>query len=238
MEVFDRYIADVEQILKLYPMKRLETNGAYWPPAEKNPFLLERNTAIELGGYPRESVNLILSSSGLRFEADREAYLIGKPALFRHGESRLSFGKIVFIKTGEVKAEDTYDYVKSAEFADIRLRLRDVMLRLSSEKCFTNLRVGTTAFREGFTMEKMAGSMLRQFMEIPGVEQVKLVLILGDSPLYKTLLPITEKVREVTIALNTMLDGMEFNCGSCNLSAICAEVEGMRAIHAGARSAK
>lgn len=238
MNVFDRYITDVEQKLKSYPMQRLDTSGGYWPPAEKNPFLLERNTAVELGGYPKESVNLILSSSGFRFGADREAYLIGNPALLRRGGNHISFGKIVLLKSGEVKAEDTYDYVKSTEFADIRLRLRDVMLRLSSQKCFTNLRVGKTALREGFTIEKMAGSMLKQFEEIPEVEQVKLILILGDSPLYKELLPVTEKVRDVTVALNTMLDGMELDCGSCNLSEICAEVEGLRAVHAEARSSR
>ena len=58
-----------------------------------------------------------------------------------------------------------------------------------------------------------------------------MVLLEGDSPLYRQLIPIAEKVKDVTAALNTMFDGIDMDCGSCSLNEICDEVEGLRELH-------
>ncbi|MBR5290807.1 MAG: hypothetical protein IKU28_07460, partial [Erysipelotrichaceae bacterium] len=55
--------------------------------------------------------------------------------------------------------------------------------------------------------------------------------IYGDHPAYKDLLPIAEDVKHVSSALNTIFNGLEMNCGSCNLNEICKEVEGLRELH-------
>lgn len=78
--------------------------------------------------------------------------------------------------------------------------------------------------------------MLDHFLELPEVEAVHIIFLLGGSPLYKQLLAVAEKAKELTATLNTMLDGMEFNCKNCNLSSVCAEVEGLRKLHAAARN--
>ena len=236
MDILDQYIGEIEKQLKGCTHLRLSEDKSFWPEAKKNPFIMERDTAIELGGYPEESVNLMVSSSSFDFGKKGGVWLVGDPAGFGGRKKHLSFGKIVLLKCKDVESEKTYDYLKSVEFADIRQHFSDVMVRMSSQKQFTNLRVGKKAMKKGFTLEKMGWSMHRHFLALPQVEQVKLILILGDSPLYKGLLPVAEKIREVTSALNTMFDGIDFDCQSCKLSGICEEVEGLKKVHKASRN--
>ena len=43
-------------------------------------------------------------------------------------------------------------------------------------------------------------------------------------------------VRDITMSLSKILEGMPTDCGSCNLKPICGEVEGMRELHFGYHS--
>lgn len=238
MDIFDQYAETIEKRLKLETLRHLDNNRNIWPTAEKNPFIMERDTALELGGHPKESLNLMVSSSNFEFEKQGGVYFIGDPTLLTSKNSHLSFGKIVLIKTKAVETEDVYNYLKSVEFADIRLHFTDVMVRMSSQKLFTNLRIGKKAIKKGFTLEKLGSTMYRCFSALPQVEQVKIILIVGESPLYKELLPLAEKVKDATSALNTMFDGMDLDCQSCKLSEICDEVEGLKKMHQSANMAQ
>ncbi|MEG0508020.1 MAG: hypothetical protein RR579_01640 [Eubacterium sp.] len=238
MDIFDQYAKKLMSLVKTYPLQKFVNNKDFWPTTEKNPFMMERDTAVELGGYPKESINLMISSSNFNFEEESGVYLIGNPAVLKGKNKHLSFGKIVLLETEDVAVDTTYEYLKSVEFADIRLRFCDVMVRMSSQKMFTNLRIGKTAMKKGFTLEKMGWSMYRCFSAVPQVKQVKIILILGDNPLYKELLPVSEKIKDITGALNTMFDGIDFNCKSCNLNEICAEVEGLKKMHKATSNAK
>lgn len=237
MDIFDQYAGELEEQLKDGGLKRLSSDKGLWPEAAKNSFLMERDTALELGGYPKESVNLMVSSSNFDFGKAQGVYLIGDQAALAGKNRHLSFGKVVLLKCRGVEAEDTYDYLKSVEFADIRMHFLDVMMRMSAQKLFTNLRVGKKAMKKGFSLDRLGWTMHRHFSALPQVEQVKLIFILGDSPLYKGLLPIAEKVRDITSALNTMFDGIDFDCQSCKLNGLCDEIEGLKEAHKAARNA-
>lgn len=238
MDIFDQYAETIEQRIKLMTPQRLVNDKNIWPVAEKNPFIMERDTALELGGYPKESLNLMVSSTNFDFENQGGVYLIGDPTLLTSKNSHLSFGKIVLIKNKAVETEDIYNDLKSVEFADIRLHFSDVMVRMSSQKLFTNLRIGKKAIKKGFTLEKLGFTMYRCFSALPQVEQVKIIMIVGESPLYKELVPIAEKIKDATSALNTMFDGMDLDCESCKLSEICDEVEGLKKMHQSANMAE
>ncbi|WP_026393831.1 hypothetical protein [Acetobacterium malicum] len=238
MDIFDQYAETIEQQLKCETIQRLLNEKSSWPVAEKNPFLMERDTALELGGYPKESLNLTLSSTNFDFGNQSGVYLIGDPELRKGKNNHLSFGKIVLIKNKDVEKDDIYNYLKSVEFADIRQHFSDIMVRMSSQKLFTNLRIGKKAMKKGFTIEKLGWAMYRCFLAQPQIEQVKIIMIVGDSPLYKKLLPVAEKIKDATSALNTMFDGMDLDCQSCKLSEICDEVEGLKKMHQQARTAE
>ncbi|WKY48229.1 hypothetical protein Q5O24_02535 [Eubacteriaceae bacterium ES3] len=231
MDIFDQYAEKIENRLGIETLQRLDREQKLWTTADKNTFIMERDTALELGGYPKESLNLMVSSQNFDFKNQGGVYLIGDPALLSGKAKHLSFGKIVLIKSNAIETEGVYDYLKSLEFSDIRLHFTDVMVRMSSEKFFTNLRIGKKAMKNGFTLGRMGASMYQGFLALPEVEDVKIIMIVGESPLYKEFLPIAEKIKDATSALNTMFDGINLDCQSCQLSDICDEVEGLKKMH-------
>lgn len=238
MKIFDEYIKQAaELILPLIDSDRglmdVPYEGPLWPIEEKTPFIMERDTAAELGGYPKESVNLILStSSKIPFEGVK---ILGRPEdidAVREGKgAHLSFGKIVMLKVSGVEDDDIYDYQQNVQMADIRLRLRDVMLRTSSQQFFTNLRIGRKAAAAGFDLPIMGRTVREHFLSVNHVEEAAVILIVGDSDLYKELLPAAENVKKITVALNTMFEGIDMDCGSCSMSPICDEVDELRKLH-------
>lgn len=210
--------------------RSMQPEGPLWPAADRNPFIMERDTAAELGGYPKESINLILSTSGGL--PVKGIHLIGD----RSGGQQVpaghqSFGKIVFLQTEEIPEDEIYGFQQRVQLADLRLQLQDVMVRSSSRQYLLNLRVGKKAISEGFNLEILARTIHAHFRNIPRVKDAAVVLIAGDSPLYRQLMPAAERVREITAALNTMFEGIEMDCGSCSMSPVCDEVEDLRRLH-------
>lgn len=243
MRLFDTYVQQAAALLRpALAGGNMRLDGPLWPAADRNPFIMERDTATELGGYPKESINLILSTSGyLPIEG---IHRIGEANNGRtegvHGDrtggqmvpaGHQSFGKIVFLQTEEIPEEEIYDFQQRVQLADLRLQLRDVMVRSSSRQYLLNLRVGKKAITDGFDLEILARTIYAHFRNIPRVKDAAVVLIAGDSPLYRQLMPAAERVREITAALNTMFEGIEMDCGSCSMSPVCDEVEDLRRLH-------
>ena len=212
----------------------MPTGSRLWPQEERNPFIMERDTAVELGGWPKESINLIASTSGAlpvngvciaAPPGIKEQIRTGKP------ERHISFGRILLLKTDVFPEEEIYDYQQQVQISDIRLHLRDVMVRSSGSQSLINLRIGKRAAAEGFSLETMGHTMREYFRALPHVRDAAVILLAGDSPLYKQLQPVAENIRQITLALNTIFDDIDMDCGSCNLSEICDEVEGLREMH-------
>ena len=188
--------------------------------------------AVELGGYPKESINLILASSDMDF--DEGVFIIGDADL--NGSDHLAFGKVVFLQTEDVADDKVYDFTQETLLKDVSLKFEDVMLRTSPAHYYTNLRISKKAMQNGFSFDRMASTVQAEFKKIPNVKKVQVILIAGDSPLYKQLLPVAENVKDVTVALNHIFDGIDMDCGSCMWNELCDEVEGLRELHKSAQS--
>lgn len=236
MKLFDKYMEEVAAKLQPYLNgygRLVEADGPMWPLAEKNPFIMGRDTAVELGGYPRESVNLIVSSSSAFPNLPEGTQILD----FHHadacmnGPKCVSFGKIIFLKTEEIEDDQVYNFQQAVQLADLRLKLEGVMTRSSNRQYLLNLRIGKKAAEAGLDLDAMARTIRNHFLQIPQVKEAAVILLAGESPLYKDMLPIAEKIKDVTVALNTMFDVIDMDCGSCNLSQICDEVEGLRQLH-------
>ena len=239
MNIFDKYIGETIKICREYPLQKLSRPEKLWPIQEKNPFLMERDTAVELGGYPRESINLILPSSGLREQAEtgqakkllEGVYCIGNPHIMDGTQSHVSFGKIVLIETADITDDALYDFTQAELLTDARIRMKDVMIRQSPTHYNINLRVGKAALLAGFDAATLGWTVYEAFYRMEKVKSVTVILILGESRLYKALLDVGEKVKEATLTLNHIFDGIEMDCGHCEQKDICSEIEGMRALH-------
>ena len=247
MKLFDKYMKEAAAVLQPYLNEYgcpVAADGPCWPLAEKNPFIMERDTALELGGYPKESVNLILSSSQtaefwdwrgaetrliLNFDPTKSGRI--RDLVGSGQENHLSFGKIVLLQTEELADDAVYEFQQAVQLADLRLKLEGVMTRSSSRQYQMNLRISRRAAEAGLGLDAMARTIREHFLQVSHVKDAAVILMAGDSPLYKQLLPIAERIKDVTVALNTMFDGIDMDCGSCNLSEICDEVEGLREMH-------
>lgn len=230
MDMFNPCILSAREIISGHTIIPVDTNGELWPIVDKTPFIMERDTKIELGGHPKESVSLILSSSDVDLSDMPELSFIGDPLLMNR-ESHISYGKVVLLKTDDFSEDAIYDYLQSAQMADVKMRFKDVMLRTSSQQFYTNMRISKTAACSGFDAYKMGRTMLRQFKNVPHVTEAKIVLIFGDSPIYKKLISVAENAKLVNVAIYNRFEGMDMECESCAIKPICDQVEGIKKMH-------
>lgn len=241
MNIFDKPITKILEYIKEETILPLSTKVLPLQPAEKNPFLMERDTQLELGGFPKDSINIYVPSSNMQSlknqilgqtqKLEAGVYCIGNPELSGSKENHISFGKIVLLETETLPDEQWYNFTQSELITDSKIYLKDIMLRQSSTHYNTNLRVSKNAMKNGFTLEALGKAYLSAFEKIECVKSATIILIIGDSYLYKNLLETAEKIKEITLALNHIFDGIDMDCGHCNLVEICNEVEGMRKLH-------
>ncbi len=232
MNIFDNYIRKVCDICSKEVLQVIEEKTP-WPLMDKNAFLMERDTFLELGGYPKESINLIIPTENLSNVTNLKdgIYYIGDPALFRKKEKHISFGKIVFLETQEMDEDKTYSFTQDELLTDSRIRMRDVMLRQSPTHYNLNLRISNKAYKNGFDAQRLGTTIHHSFMEMKQVKKVVVILLIGESDLYKPLFSVAERVKEVTLTLNHIFDGIDMDCSHCDVSEICNEIEGMREYH-------
>ena len=227
MDIFDSLIKDTLNVLDNYSMVPLDEKAAPWDILDKNIYLFDKETAFELGGYPKESVNMLIQSSNSFLNG---FYVIGDERLINK-EKHLSFGKIVLLRIKDIESDKIYDFTQDVLLKDAKSHFKDVMTRASSKHYYINYKVSKNALKQGFSFSSIAQAIKKQFMQIDAVEDVSVVFIVGDSNIYKELLPIVEKAKEVTLTLNHIFDGVDMDCHACNMNDICNEVQGLRKLH-------
>ena len=234
MNLFDSYRKQVENCISANgdAICKLSENIEPITIINKNCFLMERDTAIELGGYPKESINLIVPAN-----ADDEAaspygdgiYYIGD--LDAAMDGHCSFGKIVILWADDIPDDKLYDFTQAQLMTDVGIRMENVMLRQSPNHYQINMRVGKEAINSGFTIPRMGRTIYDAFAQMEHVRAVTVIMLVGDNPLYKKLYPLAEKIKELSLALNHILDGIEMDCASCEQSVVCDEINEVRALH-------
>lgn len=226
MNIFDEFITKTSDVIKPYEMKPLPMEGACLELAKNTSFVMDKDTALMLGGYPKESINLIISSSDSK-EIKDGTFIIGSDSLSHD----VSFGKIVLLKTKDIPDDKIYDYTQSTLMKDTQMRFENVMNRTSPQNYYTNLKISKKAIADGFSFDRMAHTIHEEFLKLPEVLECMVILITGDSPIYKELIPLAENLKDVTVALNHIFDGIDMDCSSCSWSEICDEIEGLREMH-------
>ncbi len=231
MKLYDTLIDSILGILEKNDVRMLN-NDVTWGINDKNIFLLDKETAYELGGYPKESVNIIIQSSSA-FKADGVYVVAPKDININNIENlkHISFGKVVILKTKGVDENNIYDFTQKAIIKDSKMYFDKVMTRASSKHYFVNYKVSKAALKEGFNINKMAMSIYDAFKSLEEVEDCAVFLLVGDMDIYKELLPLAEKNKEISIALNHIFDGVNMDCKSCDMTEICDEIKELRSIH-------
>ena len=107
------------------------------------------------------------------------------------------------------------------------------MIRTSSESSREQVRLSKAALREGISFERVGAAFIRRYRQDPKVRHVRMLFLTAPDADHAEAAKCARSVRDITMSLTKILEGMPTNCGSCQLKPICDEVEGLKELHFG-----
>ncbi len=223
MDFFDSLIEKTYSLTESCQKKEYAFNkDNTWQDVGYSQVILQRDTAFELNG-----TGFCLVSEK---PTDFKTVVIGKEL----GEikSDTSFSRIAVISVDDCgDGQQAYDLIKKIEYVKYHFFPDGYMIRSSSSSFKEGVRVSKKALKNGISFEKIGNLMLEKYKAIPSVSGATVYFITDENVDYRQMKLIAEKNREITEALNQVMNNLEFDCASCNLKPICDEVEGMRELH-------
>lgn len=223
MEIFDSLIKEVSEIIEPYS----KTEYSYekensWNDVGHNQVILQKETLFELDGV---GFNLLTSS-----HIDDAVVVIGKDLQELKGNTK--FARICFIEFEEQKeTQKTYNLIRKIEYTKYHFFPDGYMIRTSSKAHKESVRVSKTAVKKGIDFQKIGNLLINKYKENPAVKGVKVIFVTENAVDYLKLESLSRKNHEITETLNQVMNNLTFDCDTCNLKAICDEVEGMRELH-------
>lgn len=223
MEIFNSLIKEVFEIIKPYP----KTEYSYekensWEDVGHNQVILQKETLFELDGV---GFNLLTSS-----DIDDGVVVVGKDLQELKGNK--SFARVCFIEFEEQEeTQKTYNLIRKIEYTKYHFFPDGYMIRISSKAHKESVRVSKAAVKNGIDFQKIGNLLISKYKENPAVKGVKVVFITEDSVDFSALEELSRKNHKITETLNQVMNNLTFDCDTCNLKAICDEVEGMRELH-------
>lgn len=223
MDFFNSLIKDTNKLLENYSCKAFEYNSNnVWEDLGYNQVILQKDTAFELDGV---GFNLVTSSP-----VNDEILVIGDDCA--DISQKRKFVRISIIEIDAVDDEQkAYNLIKKMEYVKYHYFPDGYMIRTTSTSHKENVRVSKTAIKNGIDFQKVGNLLINKYKEIPSVKGVKVIFITDPQVDLNSFNKISEKNNEITKALNHIMNTVNFDCNTCNLKAICDEVEGMRELH-------
>ncbi len=223
MEIFDSLIKEVSEIIKPYS----KTEYPYqkensWEDVGHNQVILQKETLFELDGV---GFNLLTTS-----HIEDSVTVIGTDLQDLKGNTK--FARICFIEFEEGEdTQKTYNLIRKIEYTKYHFFPDGYMIRTSAKAHKESVRVSKTAIKRGIDFQKIGNLLINKYKENPVVKGVRVVFVTESSVDFSTLEVLSRKNHEITETLNQVMNNLNFDCDTCNLKAICDEVEGMRELH-------
>ena len=223
MEFFDSLINDFSEICNKYPAESFSFNDKIqWKENEYSKVILQRETACELDGT---GFNMITGKA-----VDDGVVLIG-PDLDKL-TSKQKFARICIVQLENKDDEQQlYNLIRKVEYVKYHFFPEGYMIRTASRSHKEGVRVSKSAIKDGLTFEKVGNILIRKFKEIPSVKAVKVYFVTDSAFDYVKMEEMAQKSNTITEALNHIMNSVKFDCDTCNLKAICDEVDGMKELH-------
>lgn len=232
MNLFDDMIKDVlEQLNQIAPADnaRLENPSRMWKDAGEHRMILEKEMAYELGGQGTLGLSgcFYTTSSML---LPQGVYLYGED-LAQIKTSR-SFARLVLAELEENNDEEAL-YRKFCEVDYVRYHIHPegYMVRISPVSQREPVRIGKKALKDKISFGDIGQMYLERYQKILKVKNVNVIFITHKEFDYCALDEKLRRAEKITQSLNHIFTGLEMDCGTCNLKAVCDEVEGLRELH-------
>ena len=237
MELYNSIIRKVEELAGSSTPRRCpyDPQGA-WEDTGSFELVMLRDAAYELGGSSKPAVNFICVTTSAQLVEQDEILVFGPDLTELRGDS--AYARIA-LRVGDIESDDEDDTeqafraIQDMDFVKYHVFPKGYMIRTSSESSREQVRISREAVQKGMTFRRIGADFIRQYKQNRNILAVKLLFITAPEADYAALTRDAKTVKDITMSLTKILEGMPTDCGSCNLKAICDEVEGMRELHFG-----
>ena len=223
MEFFSALTEEIISLTEKYEKRYMPFCGENpWDDIGYNQVILQRDTAFELKGT---GFNLVTCDG-----VTDEIVIIGKDLCDIKTES--PFARISLIQTEKQADEQkAYNLIRKIEYVKYHFFPEGYMIRTSSRSHKEAVRISKSAVKKGISFQKIGSLLISKYKENPAVKGVKVFFITEPSADYGKIESLAQKSNSITEALNHIMNSVTFDCDTCNLKAVCDEVEGMKELH-------
>lgn len=239
MKIFDQYIDTLQEGIDDL-RKQVDCHDyrydptLSWPQSQAGELILGAETAIELGHPATESVSFLMWTDSLEKVADGRITLFG-PELKELPEGKNSFGKVVLISGQGFTEENGFDRWQELEAARLTQHLKGQMLRAVPQQSKEWSRISRQGIRDGLSLRLIGNELIRRLKSFDYVDQVETIFITSSRSDVASIKDLSQKAGALTTAMNRIFDDLEMDCGSCDFSEVCDEVEELKNLHRGTR---
>lgn len=221
MKFFDSLILETEKLISSFHKKAF-FKASSWHDLGQNQMIMKRDTAYELEGF---GFNLLTSA-----DVSDGIFLIGKDLGEIKADCR--FARIAVVQIEDVGDEQkAYNLIKKTDYVKYHIFPDGYMMRSTSRSHKEAVRISKSAIKDGMNFQKIGSLLIDKYKEIPAVKGVRLIFITEPEADYYEIERIAEKNYAIAETLNHIMNSIVFDCDTCNLKAICDEVEGMKELH-------
>ena len=238
MELYNSIIEQAERLCEASPVKRYAYDPAgAWTDSGEFELVMLRDAAFELGGGHHSAVNFTCVTTSPKL-IDRDEILVCGPDL-RELQGDADYTRITLLRVGDIESDDESDTeqafraIQDMDFVKYHVFPKGYMIRTSSESSREQVRISRDALRSGISFERVGNDFIRHYKKNPSILNVRMIFITAPGADYAEAGRLAKNVKDITLSLTKILEGMPTDCGSCQLKPICDEVEGMKELHFG-----
>jgi len=223
LTLYDEVIKDV---ISLVNGKELSIPSKNIEEVDKNEVLFKNDTAYELGGSSLQALGGMIVTSTEELANKDEIILVGKD--IHEIKEDTSFARIAIVRVNEElmgTGNALYQKIRKIDYVKYHVFPKGYMLRISSMNEKEGARISKDAIKNKLSFSDIGKFFINKYHEIDAVESVKMIFITGNDFNYNELSKLLQKNENITKALDHLLNKVKMDCHTCNLQAICEEVE-------------
>lgn len=222
MHFFDLMIDEVYGLISGFPSVHLNVSADLWKELSHSEVILQRDSAFELNGT---GFNLLTSN-----DVRDEIIVLGDD--ISDIKKSCCFTRISLIGISpEADEQKYYSLIKKTEYIKYHYFPEGFMLRSTSSSNKESIRVSKNAVKNGIDFQKTGSMLVNKYKKIPEVKSAAVIYFTHPDIDYNKLNSMAYKTSKISETLNHVVNSVNFDCDSCNLKAVCDEVDGMRKLH-------
>lgn len=222
MNFFDSLIDEVYSLLGGKTIETSSVIGDGWNDTGYSQVILQRDTAFELDGTGFNLVTTRPIKDEILVVGDDLGNISGKRAF-----ARISVVQI----ENEDDQQKAYNLIRKIEYVKYHTFPEGYMMRTASRSHKEAARVSKSALKNDIDFSRVGSLFIKKYKEIPAVKAVTVIFITDSSVDFSGISDLALKSNAITETLNHVMNSVNFDCDTCNLKAVCDEVEGMKELH-------